>query len=103
MARYRLLRPHFLGTRHFLAGQIIDWNGAPSKFMEPLDDEARAEKSAAEATQRAQGRPSKRPRTTNRVGMESAVHNPTNEPGDRPLWAGFEPDTPAKQPPTFEK
>jgi hypothetical protein len=102
MARYRLLQPHYLGDRHFLAGTIVDWNGPPSRAMEPIDDAARE----AIAKLEAQGGPARRlPRrqTRNRSYLQSALHqtlssyDPSNMPGARVVSAD-EQDRPASPP-----
>ena len=112
MARYRLLRAHFLAGRHFLAGAVIDWDGPPSRFMEPIDDEAKAVMAAQQAKRTQQSGRSPRPARTQqatpvrRAGLRGALHAPATPPGDRPLWCGFTPVVPDAQgrpapPPTF--
>jgi hypothetical protein len=102
MARYRLSRGHFLAGRHYLAGQVVDWNGPPSKHMRPIDDKAREAVTALETKTRGQGR-SRDARSTQEAtavrlaGLRGALHSAATAPGDRPLWCGFTPVVPDEQ------
>ena len=43
MAKFRLTAPHFIEPDFYKAGQVIDFQGAPSQLtpmMEPLDEDA---------------------------------------------------------------
>jgi hypothetical protein len=88
MPRYKLKQAHFLGAQHFLAGAIVDWNGPPSRFMEPLDDAARDAMAVLQQKRARTGRVA-RPASSsfNRVGLASAIHS-SSPPGDKPLWPG---------------
>lgn len=89
MARYQLLRAHFLGTHHFLAGAIVSWNGPAGRYMDPVDDEGRAAKVVAEQKQRTQsGRAARAARVPHRA-TANAAHSPASAPGEKPLWSGF--------------
>jgi hypothetical protein len=88
MARYRLLQPHFLGDRHFLAGALVDWDGPPSRHMEAVDEAAKQVMAEFEMRQSTGDRLPRR-KTRNRSYLKSALHAPSTAPGEKPLWSGF--------------
>jgi hypothetical protein len=81
MARYSLLKAHYLGDRYFLAGA--------SRAMEGIDDEALAAVAELAEEQHTRGRPLPRRRTRNRAHRTAVLHTSATAVDDRPLWSGF--------------
>lgn len=53
MAQYKVLAVSWIGGRTVQPGEIIEYAGAPGSKLEPVDDEARAAKAAADAKRQA--------------------------------------------------
>jgi len=82
MPRYRINEAHFLDNKYYEAGAIVDWDGAPSKHMTPVEQVAEERKAKYD-----EGRPH-RGVSRDLPPRASAVHDPLARQPGMPRVAG---------------